>query len=356
MILNRIISPITIMAKRGQGFLHSFYFFFLVHLTLMGPFPNKKKHVLVLKLRLEQKQTKSTLFLLFLKLTLSFDTKQKWQQNCQFWLQLKTSCFQTKRKKNNFNLLEKLKTHSNLHNERNRGSEITNIWRVKVQEFLFFWLQQQSLFVFLDLHQEKTQLYVHQQLSWPNRHILKQIKRKNLSFFLFEQKQNNRIFVFHWLQLLQRQSGKTNFLLLLNWFEQEVPFVFFFLRFLRQKGQIKPFLFFYFKQNQISRDNIEVWRTTLSEMKYKRKKKESYKIKLTIRFLRHQIVIGGFFLIKKRHLTPSPWSFSQVLVLCHFPPKDDDFSRVYTTQPLRVNQPDCLNKTNPLENSLYFFL
>ena len=57
------------MAKRGQGFLHSFYFFFLVHLTLMEPFPNKKKHVLVLKLRLEQKQTKSTLFLLFVKLT-----------------------------------------------------------------------------------------------------------------------------------------------------------------------------------------------------------------------------------------------------------------------------------------------
>ena len=46
-------------------FLHSFYFFFLVHLTLMGALANKKKRTFVLKLRLEQKQTKSTLFLLF---------------------------------------------------------------------------------------------------------------------------------------------------------------------------------------------------------------------------------------------------------------------------------------------------
>ena len=126
------------MAKRRQGFLHSFYFFFLVHLTLMEPFPNKKKHVLVLKLRLEQKQTKSTLFLLFVKLTLSFDWKQKWQDNNTFWLQLKTSCFQTKRKKNNYNLLRKGKTHPNLLNERNCGSEITNIWREKYKSFCFF--------------------------------------------------------------------------------------------------------------------------------------------------------------------------------------------------------------------------
>ena len=129
MTLISVIFPFTLMAKTWQGFLHSFYFFFLVHLTLMGPLANKKKQTLVLKLRLEQKQTKSTLFLLFFEVNPLVTEKQEWQQNCNFWLQLKTSSFQTKRKKGNCKVLQKLKTHSNLLNERNQGSEITNIWR-----------------------------------------------------------------------------------------------------------------------------------------------------------------------------------------------------------------------------------
>ena len=179
--------------------------------------------------------------------------------------------------------------------------------------------QQQSLFVFLNSHQQKAQLYLHQQLSWPNRHILKQIKRKNLSFFLFEQKQNNKIFVLHWLQLLQRQSGKTNFLLLLNWFEEEVPFVFFFA-FFETKRSNKALAFLLFqRQHWGLEDNFE-W----NEIQ-KKKEKKSYKIKLPIRFLRHQIVRGGFFFCQKNTSYTFAMKFFPISGFVPFPPEGRAF-------------------------------
>ena len=55
---------ICLDAEEKTPFFTQFDFFFLVHLTLMGPVVNNKEHTSVPKLRLEQKQTKSTLFFL----------------------------------------------------------------------------------------------------------------------------------------------------------------------------------------------------------------------------------------------------------------------------------------------------
>lgn len=87
-------------------------------------------------------------------------------------------------------------------------------------------------------------------LLWRKVFALKQTKK-----LLAEAKEGRLTFCFSWILLKKK-------------------FFLFFVRFLRPKDQIEHFLFFYFKQNQITRDHIEVWRTTLSEMKYKRKKQK----------------------------------------------------------------------------------